>query len=118
MSSNNYRPLNIGVVRLADGSLDCGIYEWPHSDFCRCFCDEHEYALTGDEVLWALPLTTSGASYRERKENLRELAVSAMEAISEANYSYGELADIGDFFNRAGKNYGLLREFRENGVPC
>lgn len=110
-------PLNIGVVRLADGSIDGGIYAWPHGDFCRAFCDEHEHTLTGDEVLWALPLQVSGKSYGERQENLRDLAIDAMNAVSEyGGFSYGELSDIQDFFFRAGARFGLLREFRENAV--
>lgn len=110
-------PLNIGVVRLEDGTIDGGLYIWPHGDFCRAFCDEHEHALTGDEVLWALPLRVSGKSYGERLENLRDLAIASMNAVSEyGGFSYGELSDIQDFFSRAGARFGLLREFRENAV--
>lgn len=34
------------------------------------------------------------------------------------NISYGELYEIGEHFYNIGKRYGLLREFRENGIPC
>ena len=35
---------------------------------------------------------------------------------SEHNYSWGELAEWGDYFRKMGKRYGLLKEFRENGI--
>lgn len=109
--------LNIGVVRLADGTMEAGLYIWPHKDFCRALCDEHESALTGDDVLWALPLWVQGRTYQERKENLFDLAVSAQNAVSEAAcFSHGELRDIGAFFEEQGRRYGLLREFRENAI--
>lgn len=109
--------LNIGVVRLADGTIDAGLYDYPHKAFCHDLCEEHEYVLTGDEVLWALPLCVCGRTYRERQEHLRELAIDAMNAISDAGcYSYGELASIESFFEENGRRYGMLTEFRENAV--
>lgn len=109
--------LNIGIVRLADGTIDGGVYEFPHKHFFRSFCDEHESALTGDEVLWAIPLMVSGRNYAEKQEYLRGLAIDAMNAASEyGGFSYGELADIQEFFSIAGARFGLLQEFRENAV--
>ena len=32
--------------------------------------------------------------------------------------SFGELAEVGAYFHKIGKRFGLLREFRENGIPC
>ena len=32
--------------------------------------------------------------------------------------SYSELAEVGERFYTLGKRYGLLKEFRENGIPC
>lgn len=32
--------------------------------------------------------------------------------------SYSELAEVGERFYMLGKRYGLLKEFRENGIPC
>ena len=32
--------------------------------------------------------------------------------------SYGELAEVFERFYTLGKRYGLLKEFRENGIPC
>ena len=33
-----------------------------------------------------------------------------------AAYSWDDLASWGDFFTETGKRFGLLREFRENGI--
>ena len=35
---------------------------------------------------------------------------------SEQNYSYGELADFYDKFYKLAKRYGLIKEFKENGI--
>lgn len=32
--------------------------------------------------------------------------------------SYNELAEVGERFYTLGKRYGLLKEFRDNGIPC
>ena len=57
-------------------------------------------------------------TYAERKANAREEAIDWQNKASEGNMSYGELAETGDHFYKLGKRYGLLREFRENGIPC
>ena len=35
---------------------------------------------------------------------------------SEHSYSYGEIAAFQEMFYRLGKRYGLLTEYRENGI--
>ena len=57
-------------------------------------------------------------TYAERKENAREIAIDWQIEESERSLSYGELAEAGEYFYKLGKRYGLLREFRENGIPC
>lgn len=32
------------------------------------------------------------------------------------NYSYGELAYFQDYFERLGRRYGLIKEFKENAI--
>jgi hypothetical protein len=58
----------------------------------------------------------SGKTYTERKENLRDLAIEYSNNVGETCLSYGELAEIGCFFEKNGKRYGLLKEFKENGI--
>lgn len=55
-------------------------------------------------------------SYAERKEEARNKAIDWQNDFENQNYSYGDLAEWGDYFYRLGKRYGLLTEFRENGI--
>lgn len=54
--------------------------------------------------------------YQEGKAKARDEAIQWSCDFGEHNYSYSELADFTDRFTKLGKRYGLLREFRENGV--
>lgn len=54
--------------------------------------------------------------YQKRKAEVRQEAVDWQLDFGNHNYSWGELAYNGDYFERLGKRYGLLREFRENGI--
>ena len=56
--------------------------------------------------------------YQTGKEKARQIAIKWQMEASEQNYSYGELADYGEYFRKIGKRYGLLKEFRENAIPC
>ena len=55
-------------------------------------------------------------SYQRAKRNARERAIEWQHDFDNHNYSYGELAYWGDYFYRLGQRYGLLTEFRENGI--
>ena len=55
-------------------------------------------------------------TYQEHKARVRDLAIEWQAAFSEHNYSGAELADWSDVFLRLGRRYGLLQEFRENGI--
>lgn len=57
-------------------------------------------------------------NYQRAKENAREKAIDWQLESSEKDYSYGDLANFGVYFYKLGRRYGLLREFRENGIPC
>lgn len=57
-------------------------------------------------------------TYQEKKEDARQIAIDWQIEASEQNYSYGELADYGEYFRKLGRRYGLLKEFRENAIPC
>lgn len=68
------------------------------------------------EIITCFRLNVSGRSYKERKRNLREKALEYSSAAALVNLSYGELATLQDFFENAGRKYGLIREFRENAI--
>lgn len=55
-------------------------------------------------------------SYQERKEAARNKAIEWQMDFVNHNYSYGEIAYFQNYFEQLGKRYGLLEEFRENGI--
>lgn len=56
------------------------------------------------------------SKYRKRKEEVREEAIEWQLDFSNHNYSYSELADFSAYFSKKAKRYGLVREFKENGI--
>ena len=52
------------------------------------------------------------------KAAARTTSIEWQAASNDAAVSYSELAEIGELFYTLGKRYGLLMEFRENGIPC
>ena len=55
-------------------------------------------------------------TYQNCKALLRDTAIEWQSNFGRCAYSWGELAKWQDFFETYGKRYGLLREFRENGI--
>lgn len=55
-------------------------------------------------------------SYAERKAKAREEAIEWQHSFSEEDHYMSEFAYWGSYFEKLGKRYGLLREFRENGI--
>lgn len=62
-----------------------------------------------------VPLRIRGRSYKERKASLRTLAQDVQNA-DFGGLTYNEIAVLTDYFERAGKRYGLLKKFRENAI--
>ena len=56
------------------------------------------------------------AKYQERKAQAIEDAIAYQLEAGEKCLSYSELADIGAHFEKLAKRYGLIREFKENGI--
>lgn len=63
-----------------------------------------------------LDFTIKGKTYQERKENARELAINWQNNFSFLSWSCSELSEITSYFEKIGKRYGLLKEFKENAV--
>jgi hypothetical protein len=55
-------------------------------------------------------------NYRERKERARQEAIDWQLDFANHNYSWYDLMIYGDYFYKLGKRYGLLKEFKENGI--
>lgn len=87
------------------------------------YFDNHQYMIDTFnpevETLCIIPFQTHGRTYAERKEHARQLAIdfqNSEDGGADINLSYRELYYIQSFFERVGKKYGLLREFRENAI--
>ena len=55
-------------------------------------------------------------AYQQGKARARQKAIDFQIDSSQKNLSYSELANIFEKFDKLGRRYGLLKEFRENGV--
>ena len=55
-------------------------------------------------------------SYYERKGKVRQEAIDWQLDFENHNYSWYDLMIYGDYFYKLGKRYGLLKEFKENGI--
>ena len=56
------------------------------------------------------------SKYQNRKEKIRKEAINWQANFPEQNYSWLDLAQWQDYFTKQDKRYGLLTEFRENGI--
>ena len=54
--------------------------------------------------------------YQKRKTSARNRAAEWQSDFENHNYTWGEISDIQDSFRKIGKRYGLLKEFKENGI--
>lgn len=56
------------------------------------------------------------SKYELAKNRAREKAVEWQMACSENVFYMSEYAEMTSYFEKLGKRYGLLKEFRENGI--
>ena len=54
--------------------------------------------------------------YRIKQAELREEAIDWQMNEEQYSYSMGELLEWFEYFTTEGRKWGLLREFRENGI--
>lgn len=54
--------------------------------------------------------------YTRGKAKTREYAMQLQADLSENSTSYAELAEIQTKFKKLGTQYGMIREFKENGL--
>lgn len=55
-------------------------------------------------------------NYKEKQETLTNKAIDTQNLLSMISCSWYDVSAIGEYFSRYGKRYGLLKEFRENGI--
>lgn len=63
-----------------------------------------------------LPFKISGKTYAERKNAARNLAIEYQIITDCGGLSYGELSAIRAYFENIAARYGLIQEYRENGI--
>lgn len=72
------------------------------------------------EKIALVEFRTHGKTYAERKQNLEDIAKEFLWAVADSgaspSLSYGEWNTVSTWFENVGRRYGLLSEFRENGV--
>ena len=56
------------------------------------------------------------SKYQAAKDKARNEAIDWQASCGEHDYSYGEFAEWQEHFEKLGRRYGLLEEFRENGI--
>lgn len=55
-------------------------------------------------------------SYQEGKARAREEAIDYQNSFNEYDYSWAEIEAMSSYFEKVGKRYGLLTEYRNNGI--
>lgn len=56
-------------------------------------------------------------TYAEKKDEIRQMAIDYQNMFVEGETFYwSDIAEWTEFFEKYGKRYGLLKEFRENGI--
>lgn len=71
------------------------------------------------ETLCFIPLSTHGKTYAERKQSIRETAVSLsyeLAADADLDLAYSEYVSLCDFFTDAARRFGMLAELVESGI--
>lgn len=56
------------------------------------------------------------SEYRRRKEQARQAAKDWQAGFGDTSHSWAELSEQAARFERLARRYGLLSEFRENGI--
>lgn len=68
------------------------------------------------ENIELLDFKIKGNNYKEKRYSLEDIAIDWVYQFSTLCWSYSELAEIENWFYKNAKRYGLLEEFRVNGV--
>ena len=61
-------------------------------------------------------MKTTKITYEIKKEMARQEAIDWQNDLFRDNRSYEEMREAAEHFEKLGRRYGLLREFRENGI--
>jgi hypothetical protein len=111
--NNNTGGIKMFIARIKDNSNGheyCNLYDDNEISIFNAatFSPDIEYQL--------LPLKISGKTYAERKDAAHQLAIDYQYLTDCGGLSWGEYAAITSYFEKIGRRYGLIQEYRENGI--
>lgn len=55
-------------------------------------------------------------TYQQKKAEAIDEAIEWQNNFEKRNYSWGEIAYVSNHFEKLARRYGLVREFKENGI--
>jgi hypothetical protein len=99
----------LAAYKNPNGEIRGGLYSTYESYIKETFSPECE-------ELELIELKVKGKTYKERKANLEEIAKAYQFIFSQLSLSWGEIIQLGNFFEKNAKRYGLLEEFKENAI--
>lgn len=80
------------------------------------YADLHTATFSPDiDITDIIEFKITGKSYAERRERCRELAIEFQHAAAPGLY-YSDVANVTAFLEKNARRYGLLTEFKENGI--
>lgn len=97
-------------AKLKQGNKETGVL---YEDFRDYISDTFSPTV---ETMVIIPFTVHGSNYAERRENVRGTAMEFQTANDCDGLYMSDMAQIYGWFEKMGKRYGLLKEFRENAI--
>lgn len=97
-------------AKLKQGNKETGVL---YEDFQDYISDTFSPTV---ETMVIIPFTVHGSNYAERRENVRGTAMDFQTANDCDGLYMSDMAQIYGWFEKMGKRYGLLKEFRGNCV--
>lgn len=101
-----------------DGSNPYGVWDNRQDEFFRMVTAWYVDIVDNNNFVCYEPTRAyyERQNYKFYKEALRDFAIMWQKEQERLSISYEQLAWYQTFFETYGKRYGLLREFRENGI--
>lgn len=74
------------------------------------------FEVEGKSEIWTSNPNKKMSAYQKRRFHLEEFAKQWQYDFADMRYTWDDMFFWGSFFEEYGKKYGLLREFRKNGI--
>ena len=84
--------------------------------YCLRQTGARSFEVLGKSEIWTSRPDKKLSAYQKKRFFLEEFAKQWQYDFAEMIYSWEDVIFWGNFFETYGKKYGLLREFRENGI--